>query len=394
MKSVYLDHAATSPVSEAALAAMLPCFREIFGNPSAIHSQGQAARTAVEKARRRVAESVGALRTEVVFTSGGTESDNWALRGACAWMKGRGRHIVASAIEHSAVLRTLEALEAEGFEVTLVAPDALGQVSPARLEDAMRPDTVLVSVMLANNAVGTVLDIPALSAVARRHRALFHTDAVQAAGRIPLDIRALGADFLSLSAHKFGGPKGVGALVCRLPVRIRPMIAGGGQEKGLRSGTENVPGIVGMAAALEESAGALQTRGAALRALGDRFTARALAIPGVRQTGDPVRRLPGFCSFVVDGIGHSALLVNEMNARGYCVSAGSACSAGSQEASHVLLAMGYDAGEAKTALRVTLGPENTRDEVDGAAEALRDAVAALRARRGELTAHARGTEPD
>ena len=340
MHPIYMDHAATTALSETALSAMLPYFREEYGNPSAVYSYGQAGKNAVEKCRERVAKAIGALRTEIVFTSGGTESDNWVIRGVCRMKRGKGRHVIASAIEHNAVRRTLEQLEEDGVEVTFLKPDREGRITPDQLEAAIRPDTILVSVMLANNVVGTILDIRALAAVARRRRVLFHTDAVQAVGHIPVNVRALGVDFLSISAHKFGGPKGVGALYCRLPNRLPPMLTGGGQEKELRSGTENVPGIVGMAAALEEAVGGLTESQAYLNGLRDRLIERALALPGVALTGDPANRLPGFCSFVTAGISHSVLLVNEMNERGYCVSSGSAFSAAPKEASHVLLALG------------------------------------------------------
>ena len=378
MKPVYLDHAATTALSEAALNEMLPCFREVYGNPSAVHDAGQAAKNAVERSRDRVAKAIGALRTEITFTSGGTESDNWVIRGVCRQRGSRGRHIIASAIEHNAVRRTLEDMQTQGFSVTFLEPDALGRIAPEQLEAAIRPDTILVSVMLANNVVGTILDIPALVAVARKRRVLFHTDAVQAVAHIPVNVRALGVDFLSISAHKFGGPKGVGALYSRLPNRLPPLLTGGGQEREMRSGTENVPGIVGMAAALEESVGNLPETQPRLSALRDDLIRQVTAIPGVHLTGDPVNRLPGFASFVVEGISHSVLLVDEMNLMGYGVSSGSACSAASKEASHVLTALGYDKSLASAALRITLGPENTREEIDGCIIALRTCIGKLR----------------
>ena len=378
MKPVYLDHAATTAVSEAALAEMLPCFREVYGNPSAVHDAGQAAKNAVERSRDRVARAIGALRTEIAFTSGGTESDNWVIRGVCRQRGSRGRHIIASAIEHNAVRRTLEDMQEQGFSVTFLEPNSMGRIAPEQLEAAIRSDTILVSVMLANNVVGTILDIPALAAVARKRRVLFHTDAVQAVGHIPINVRALGVDFLSLSAHKFSGPKGVGALYSRLPNRLPPLLTGGGQEKEMRSGTENVPGIVGMAAALEESVRNLPETQPRLNALRDHLIRAALAIPGVRLTGDPVNRLPGFASFVVEGISHSVLLVDELNLMGYAVSSGSACSAASREASHVLTALGFDKALASAALRVTMGPENTREEIDGFIASLQTAIARLR----------------
>lgn len=378
MRPVYMDHSATTALSEGALNAMLPYLREQYGNPSAVYSYGQAAKNAVEKSRDRVAKAIGALRTEIFFTSGGTEGDNWVLRSVARMKRGAGRHIITSAIEHNAVRRTLELLEEDGYEVTSLVPDPLGRIAPEQLEAAIRPDTILVSIMLANNVVGTILDVQALAAVARRHRVLFHTDAVQAAGHIPINARRLGVDFLTLSAHKFGGPKGVGAVYCRVPNRLVPLLTGGGQEKERRSGTENVPGIVGMAQALEESVAALPESVPYLTDLRDRMIAAVTAIPGVRLTGDPERRLPGFCSFVVDGIGHSVLLVNALNEAGYCVSSGSACSASSKEASHVLLALGYDERAASASLRVMLGMDNAPADVEGAIEVIRRCVARLR----------------
>ena len=378
MERIYMDHSATTPVSEKALAAMLPWFREEFGNPSAIYSYGQTGKTVLEDCRKRMARCLGALQTEIVFTSGGTESDNWVIRGACRGRSGRGRHIIASAIEHNAVLHTLAQMEEDGFEVTYLRPDGRGQITPEQLEAAIRPDTILITIMLANNVVGTVLDIPALSRVAAAHRIWFHTDAVQAVGHIPVNVRRLGVDFLSLSAHKFGGPKGVGALYCRLPNRLPPLITGGGQEKGLRSGTENIPGIVGMTAALEESVAGLAEESARLTALRDRLIAGACSLPGVSLTGDPVNRLPGFASFLVEGIGHSVHLVNALNEKGICVSSGSACSAASREASHVLLSLGYDRDSAGGSLRVTLGPGNTAEQVDRLLSLLPETIARLR----------------
>ena len=377
MERIYMDHSATSPVSEQALEAMLPWFREEFGNPSAIYSYGQTGKNILEDCRKRMAACLGALQTEIFFTSGGTESDNWVIRGACRARGGRGRHIIASAIEHNAVLRTLAQMEQEGFEVTYLRPDARGQITPDQLEAAVRPDTILISIMLANNVVGTVLDVPALSRVAAANRIWFHTDAVQAVGHIPVRVRQLGVDFLSLSAHKFGGPKGVGALYCRLPNRLPPILTGGGQEKELRSGTENIPGIVGMTTALEESVRELPEESARLESMRDRLIRGACGIPGVALTGDPERRLPGFASFVVEGIGHSAHLVNALNERGICVSSGSACSAASREASHVLLALGYDHKSASGSLRVTLGRGNTPEQVERLLSLLPDVIAEL-----------------
>lgn len=361
---IYADHAATTPVSEKALAAMLPYFRESFGNPSALHSCGQEAKKAIETGRRLIARAIGAAGSEVYFTSGGTESDNWAIHSACEMKRDKGRHIISTAIEHNAVLRTLEKLQKQGYAVTLLKPDARGQVTAEQLEAAIRADTVLVSVMLANNVVGTVLRVRELCGVAHRHGILFHTDAVQAVGHIPVDVRKLGVDMLSLSAHKFHGPKGAGAMFSKLPRRPPPYITGGGQEKGGRSGTENVAGIVGMAAALTECVDGISEHIEYITALRDRLILRTLEIPGARLTGDPDDRLPGHASFLFEGIGHSARLIAMLNEAGICASAGAACSASATEASHVLDALGYGAAHSQGALRISLSIYNTEKEID------------------------------
>ena len=378
MDRIYMDHSATTPVTPKALEAMLPWFREEFGNPSAIYSFGQSGKNVLEDCRKRVAKCLGALQTEIFFTSGGTESDNWVIRGACRAKGARGRHIVTSAIEHNAVLRTLAQMEEDGFEVTYLKPDPMGRITPGQLEAAIRPDTILVSIMLASNVVGTILDIPSLAKVAAKHRVWFHTDAVQAVGHIPIRAHKLGVDFLSLSAHKFGGPKGVGALYCRLPNRLPPLLTGGGQEKELRSGTENIPGIVGMTTALEEAVSDLEEESARLSALRDRIIRELCAVPGVVLTGDPENRLPGFASFAVDGVGHSVHLVNALNEKGICVSSGSACSAASREASHVLLALGFDSRLSAGSLRITLGRDNTEEQADRLLSVLPDIIARQR----------------
>ena len=362
MQRIYMDHSATTALSETALNAMLPYFREDYGNPSAVYSYGQTAKNALERCRDRVAKCIGALRTEIYFTAGGTESDNWVIRSVCRARKASGRHIISTEIEHNAVRRTLEQMQEDGFEVTFLKPDRFGQISPEQLQSAIRKDTILITIMMANNVVGTVLNIRELARVARSNHVLFHTDAVQAVGHIPVNVRELGVDFLSLSAHKFNGPKGVGALYCRIPNRLKPMLTGGGQEKEGRSGTENVPGIVGLTAALEESVANMPAHTEHLTRLRDWMIGEILTIPGFHLTGDPVNRLPGFCSFIVDGIEHSVYLVNELNESGVCVSSGSACSASSREASHVLLALGYDKSQSSRSLRITLGHENTFEE--------------------------------
>ncbi len=378
MKPIYMDHAATTAVSEGALAEMLPYFTQEYGNPSAVYSYGQTGKNAVEKCRDLVAKCIGAFKTEIYFTSCGTESDNWAIRSAARLRKAKGKHIISSEIEHNAVRRTLEQLEEDGYEVTYLKPDSYGQITPQQLEEAIRPDTILVTIMLANNVVGTVLDIKSLAAVARKHRVLFHTDAVQAVGHIPVNAHALGVDFLSISGHKFNGPKGSGVLFCRIPTRLPAYMTGGGQEKEGRSGTENVPAIVGMTHALEENVAALEENTAYLNTLAQRMKQQLLEIPGVAETGDPEHRLPGFCSFTVEGIQHSVLLVNEMNDRNICISSGSACSAASQEASHVLLALGYEKQLAGSSIRLTLGMDNTQEDVDYAVDMLKTAIMKIR----------------
>lgn len=378
MRAIYMDHAATTMVSDGALQEMLPYFREAYGNPSAIYSYGQTAKNAVEKCRERVAKCIGALKSEIYFTSGGTESDNWAIRSACRMKRDKGKHIISSAIEHNAVRKTLEQMEEDGYAVTYLKPNAYGQITESQLEEAIRPDTVLITIMLANNVIGTIADIKALAAVAKRHRIFFHTDAVQAAGHIPINVRQLGIDFLSISGHKFNDPKGVGVLYSRIPVRLPAYMTGGGQEREGRSGTENVPGIVGLTHALEENVRNLSENTIYLQGLAERMNKEILEIPGIIQTGDPERRLPGFCSFVVEGIQHSVLLVNKMNDKGVCISSGSACSASSKEASHVLLALGYDKQLAGNSVRITLGTDNTETDVDYAIKTLKNAINEIR----------------
>jgi cysteine desulfurase len=378
---IYADNAATTAVSAAALEAMLPYFTGRFGNPSATYSYGQEAKAALEESRRTVARALGALNNEMFFTSGGTESDNWAIRGACDLNGKKGRHIISTMIEHSAVLRTLEALKGQGYEITLLKPDRAGQIAPEQLREAIREDTVLVSIMAANNVVGTLLPIKELCAVARQARVLFHTDAVQAAGHIPLAVREAGVDLLSISAHKFHGPKGAGALYVRLPLALPPLITGGGQEKGRRSGTENVSGIAGMAAALEEAVQRLEEHTRHTCALRDRLIEEITKIPGAYLTGDPVKRLPGLASFVFEGL-LGQLLIMALDEEGICTSSGSACSASSIEAPQVLLSMGIPEDLAHGALRISLSPYNTEADVDAILEAMPRAVEKARASPG------------
>ncbi|MDR1574987.1 MAG: cysteine desulfurase [Treponema sp.] len=380
MERIYVDNSATTAVSEKAFSAMLPYFREKFGNPSAIHSYGQEAKKALEDSRSIVAKAIGAYNNEIYFTSGGTESNNWAIDGVCQLKKDKGKHIISSAVEHSAVLRTLEKLELRGYSVTLLKPDKNGGISPEQLQDAIREDTILVSVMMANNVVGTLMPVKKLCDTAHKRGVLFHTDAVQAITHIPIDVHYLGIDLLSMSAHKLHGPKGVGALFIRLPLHLPPYHTGGGQEKGLRSGTENVPGTAGMAAAVEEGVTALPAVTNSITSLRDRLIENILKIPGAYLTGDPVERLPGLASFVFENI-ESALLINKLNEAGICASPGSACSASSKEGPHVLSAMGYDDDIARSALRISLSAYNTEGEINYIIDKLPPMVAELRKNR-------------
>ena len=377
---IYADHAGTTALSRAALEAMTPYLTERYGNPSSLYRFGQEAKSDLEQARADIAACIGAKPEELFFTSGGTEADNWALKGVLEWMALKGKptgHIITSAIEHHAILHTAQHLEKQGYAVTYLPVDELGRVSPADVEAAVRPDTVLISIMAANNEIGTIQPVAEIGAVARKHKVLFHTDAVQAVGHIPVDVEAWNVDLLSLSAHKFQGPKGVGALYVRKPLRLPPLIHGGGQEKGRRSGTENVAGVVGMAAALKEAAAQLETEGARLSALRDRLIDGLTRLPYSRLTGDPANRLPGTASFVFEGVEGEALLLH-LDARGICASSGSACSSASLDPSHVLLAIGLPHAIAHGSLRLSLGADNTDADVDAILAAVPEVVAYLR----------------
>ena len=377
---IYADHAGTTALSRAALEAMTPYLTERYGNPSSLYRFGQEAKSDLEQARADIAACIGAKPEEIFFTSGGTEADNWALKGVLEWMALKGKptgHIITSAIEHHAILHTAQHLEKQGYDVTYLPVDELGRVSPAEVEAAIRPDTLLISIMAANNEIGTIQPVAEIGAVARKHKVLFHTDAVQAVGHIPVDVEAWNVDLLSLSAHKFQGPKGVGALYVRKPLRLPPLIHGGGQEKGRRSGTENVAGVVGMAAALKEAAAQLETEGARLSALRDRLIDGLTRLPYSRLTGDPANRLPGTASFVFEGVEGEALLLH-LDSRGICASSGSACSSASLDPSHVLLAIGLPHAIAHGSLRLSLGADNTDADVDAILAAVPEVVAYLR----------------
>ena len=375
---IYLDHAATTPVSKTVLEAMLPFFSECAGNASAVYGTGREARKAVEKARRQTAAAIGAEPREILFTGCGSESDNLALKGTVFALRSRGRHIITTAIEHPAVLNTCAWLAEQGFEVTYISPDPEGRIDPDKVLRAVREDTVLISVMAANNEIGTIEPVAEIGAAARERGIVFHTDAVQAVGAVPVDVNAWNADLLSLSAHKFNGPKGAGALYVRRGTRIDPLIHGGEQERGLRAGTENVPGIVGLGQAIEEATLNLEENAAKTRALRDRLTEGILtAVPGSKLNGPREGRLPNNCSVSFSRIDGEALLLR-LDLAGIAGSGGSACTSGSRETSHVLKAIGLPEELAKGSLRLTVGPENTEEEIDETVRAVREIVEDLR----------------
>ena len=376
--SIYADHAATTAMSEAAIEATTRCMREEYGNPSSLYRIGQRAKETLEKAREEVAAVIGAQAREIFFTSGGSEADNQAIRSAALAGKKKGKnHIISTAFEHHAVLHTLEQLKTEGFEVTLLDVHENGVVLPEEVEAAIRPDTCLVTVMYANNEIGTIQPIREIGAVCRAHQVLFHTDAVQAAGPLAIDVQAENIDYLSASAHKFHGPKGTGFLYARKGVPLLPLINGGAQEKGKRAGTENLPGIVGMTAALKETVAERDTEAARLTALRDRLIAGLGEIPHSALNGDAEKRLPGNVSFCFEGIeGESLLLL--LDEKGISASSGSACTSGSLDPSHVLLAIGRVHDVAHGSLRLTLGRENTPEDVEYIISAVKDVVAYLR----------------
>ena len=377
---IYADHAATTAVTDTALNAMLPHFTAAYGNPSSLYRFAQEGKTALEQARAQLASCLNARPEEIYFTSGGTEADNWALRGVAELMALKGKstgHIITTAIEHHAVLHTAQYLEKKGYEVTYLPVDRDGLVDPAAVEQAIRPDTILISVMAANNEIGTIQPIQEIGAIARANKILFHTDAVQAVGHIPVDVEEWQVDLLSLSGHKFGGPKGIGALYMKKPLRLPPLIQGGGQEKGRRSGTENVPGAVGMAAALQEAAEGMEAENVRLAALRDKLIDGLSVLPYARLTGHPTRRLPGTASFVFEGVEGEALLLH-LDAKGICASSGSACSSASLDPSHVLLSIGLPHAIAHGFLRLSLGAKNTEEEVDYILEQVPAVVSYLR----------------
>lgn len=362
-RRIYLDNAATTRVRKEVMEAMLPWFTEDFGNASSVHSFGRKTQRAVDEARDRVASLLGASATEIYFTSGGTEADNWAIKGYALRHKDKGKHIITSAIEHHAVLHSFEALKKQGFEVTLLPVDEYGVVKPESLKAAMRPDTTLVSVMMANNEIGTIEPIAELAKIAKAGGAAFHTDAVQAVGHIPVNIKDLGVDMLTLAAHKFHGPKGIGALYIRKGVSLDNMMDGGSHERGKRAGTTNHPGIIGLAKALELSVNEMPETTPRVTALRDRLIKGVLQIRDARLNGHPTQRLPGNANFSFSGMEGEALVLS-LDIAGIAASSGSACSSGSLEPSHVLMAIGIPIGAAHSSLRLSIGEDNTEEEID------------------------------
>ncbi len=362
--TIYTDNAATTKMSDTALAAMLPCLQDNYGNPSSLHSVGQRAAEALQGARETVARCLGCDPKEIIFTSGGSEADNQAIISAARWgaLKGK-KHIISTAFEHHAVLHTLKKLEKEGFEVELLPVGTTGTITPEQVAAAIRPDTALVTIMYANNEIGSILPIAEIGAVCREKGVIFHTDAVQAAGHLHIDVKAQNIDMLSLSGHKFHGPKGSGVLYARKGIPLVNIIEGGAQERGKRAGTENLPAIVGMAAALQEACDHIDENAAKVSALRDKLIAGLSEIPHSALNGDPVHRLPGNVNFCFEGIeGESLLLL--LDAKGICASSGSACTSGSLDPSHVLLAIGRPHEVAHGSLRLSLCEWNTEEEVD------------------------------
>ena len=379
MQKVYLDNAATTMVRREVLDAMIPAFTTYYGNPSSLHEYARDAGKLVDEARAKVAAAIGAKPDEIVFTGGGSESDNMVLRGVAAANKKKGKHIITSAVEHHAVLYTLQAMEREGVaELTILPVDEYGLVTPEQVRDAIREDTVLVSIMFANNEVGTIMPVAEIGKVCREKGVLFHTDAVQAVGHVPINVSEMNIDMLSMSAHKFHGPKGIGALYIKKGVRVPALIIGGGQEKKRRAGTENVPGIVGMGRALELAVEHMEANAVHVGALRDKLMKGIpAAIPDVKLNGHPTKRLPNNVNFSIRFIeGESILLMLDIN--GIAASSGSACTSGSLDPSHVLLAMGLPHEVAHGSLRLTLSEFTTEQEIDYVLDLLPQIVQRLR----------------
>ena len=379
MRKVYLDNAATTALSPRVLEAMLPYFTQYYGNPSSVHAFGREAKQGLDKARDQVAKALHCEPSEVIFTGCGTESDNTVLLGVAQRYGDKGKHIITTNVEHHAILHTCECLEKQGYSVTYLPVDQDGLVTAEQVAAAIRPDTILVSIMFANNEVGTIMPIQEIGVVCKEKGVLFHTDAVQAVGHIPVDVQAMHIDMLSLSAHKFHGPKGVGALYCRKGIRLPSYIMGGAQERGRRAGTENVAGIVGLGAAIQLATEQLEENRAKMTALRDRLmTGIQARISEVKLNGHPTNRLPNNVNFSFKYIeGESILLMLDMN--GIAASSGSACTSGSLDPSHVLLALGLPHEIAHGSVRLTLGDETTEEDIDYTIDVLEKTVARLRA---------------
>lgn len=377
-KLIYLDNAATTAVNPEVFEAMKPYFLENYSNPNSVYTFAQQSKRAVEDARETIAGILGAKANEIYFTGGGSESDNWAIKGCAEASADKGRHIITTKIEHHAVLHTCEYLEKHGFEVTYLDVDEYGMVSPEAVEQAIRADTILISIMFANNEIGTIEPIREIGAIAKKHGVLFHTDAVQAFGHVPINVEEMNIDMLSASAHKFYGPKGIGFFYMRNSVKLGAYIHGGAQERKRRAGTSNVPGIVGMGKAAELAAAGMEESGRKIAAVRDHLIERVLAeIPFVRLNGHPQQRLPNNANFCFRFIEGESLLIM-LDQKGICGSSGSACTSGSLDPSHVLLAIGLPHEIAHGSLRLTLSDETTIEDVDYVADSLKAIVERLR----------------
>lgn len=378
MPRIYADNAATTKISQTAMKAMISAMENSYGNPSSIHQIGMAANDALQTAREQIARCLGCMPKEIFFTSGGTESDNQAIMSAAMLgAKQNKRHIISTAFEHHAVLHTLRRLKEQGFEIQLLDVGAEGNITAAQVEEAIRPDTCLVTVMFANNEIGSVLPIAEIGEVCRAHGVLFHTDAVQAAGHIPVNVKKQNIDMLSLSAHKFHGPRGIGALYVKRGIELTSLMEGGGQERGKRPGTENLPAIMGMAAALKEECTLMEQNEAKVTAMRDRLIQGLSQIPYSILNGSREKRLPGNVNFCFEGVSGESLLLL-LDSRGICASSGSACASGALDPSHVLLALGLSPEIAQGSLRISLDISNTEEEIDYMLEVIPQVVEQLR----------------
>lgn len=375
---IYADNAATTKMSQKAMDSMIKCMEEVYGNPSSLHTIGQKANETMTLAREQIAECLGCTAKEIFFTSGGSEADNQAIISAAMLGKAKGKmHIISTMFEHHAVLHTLQRLEKQGFEIELLSVGEKGNITAQQVKQSLREDTCLVTTMYANNEIGSILPIEEIGAICRKAGVLFHTDAVQAVGHIPIDVQSQNIDLLSLSAHKFHGPKGIGVLYARKGIKLTNIVEGGAQERGKRAGTENIPAIVGMAAALREACGQITENANKVSNLRDKLISGLSAIPHSALNGDPINRLPGNVSFCFEGIeGESMLLL--LDAKGICVSSGSACTSGSLEPSHVLLAIGRPHEVAHGSLRISLCESNTDKDVEDILKAVPEVVEYLR----------------